>query len=121
MLTFWVVHFGDHNVAGGVQKSGEDGYQDLLESISDSFERVDIPEVVSLLDKRFGEEPTRCVHCSAMNSGVSSGRFCLGTVAEAESAYLQLYEHHAASDALHHEAGNANAARVHSRHRIRDQ
>ena len=56
VLTFWVVHFGDHNVAGGVQKAADmPDYGDLLESIADSFARVDIPEVVRLLDRRFGE------------------------------------------------------------------
>jgi alpha-amylase/alpha-mannosidase (GH57 family) len=96
-LTFWVVHFGDHNVAGGVQKvhSGAE-YRDLLESISDSFARVDIPEVVRLLDRRFGDRTYslrslfRDEQRRILRSILSS------TVAEAEAAYLQLYEHHAA-------------------------
>src|SRR5581483_8932130 len=55
-LTFWVVHFGDHNVAGGVQKvDGASSYQGMLESVSESFARVDIPEVVRQLDRRFGD------------------------------------------------------------------
>ncbi|MFL6464219.1 MAG: DUF3536 domain-containing protein [Bryobacteraceae bacterium] len=96
-LTFWVVHFGDHNVAGGVQKAdGGSGYRDLLESISDSFARVDIPEVVRLLDRRFGERTYslrslfRDEQRRILRSILSS------TVTEAEAAYLQLYEHHAA-------------------------
>ncbi len=97
ILTFWVVHFGDHNVAGGVQKSdGVAGYKDMLEAISESFARVDIPEVVRLLDKRFGEK-TYSLRSLFRDEQRRIVRTILSsTVAEAEAAYLQLYEHHAA-------------------------
>ncbi len=97
VLTFWVVHFGDHNVAGGVQKaSGTTGYQDMLDSISEAFARVDIPEVVRLLDKRFGEK-TYSLRSLFRDEQRRIVRTILSsTVAEAEAAYLQLYEHHAA-------------------------
>lgn len=97
VLTFWVVHFGDHNVAGGVQKStGITGYQDMLDSISESFARVDIPEVVRLLDRRFGERTysLRSLFRDEQRRIVSA--ILSSTVAEAEAAYLQLYEQHAA-------------------------
>jgi alpha-amylase/alpha-mannosidase (GH57 family) len=97
VLTFWVVHFGDHNVAGGVQKSnGAGSYQEMLNAISGSFERVDIPEVVRLLDKRFGEK-TYSLRSLFRDEQRRIVRTILSaTVAEAEAAYLQLYEHHAA-------------------------
>jgi alpha-amylase/alpha-mannosidase (GH57 family) len=97
VLTFWVVHFGDHNVAGGVQAADEGGgYQDMLEAISDSFARVDIPEVVRLLDKRFGER-TYSLRSLFRDEQRRILKIILSsTIAEAESAYLQLYDHHAA-------------------------
>ncbi len=97
VLTFWVVHFGDHNVAGGVQKDdGKNGYKEMLEGISESFARVDIPEVVRLLDRRFGEK-TYSLRSLFRDEQRRIVRTILSsTVAEAESAYLQLYEHHAA-------------------------
>ena len=96
-LTFWVVHFGDHNVAGGVRKlQCADGYEEMLAAISDSFARVDIPEVVRLLDKRFGEK-TYSLRSLFRDEQRRIVRIILSsTVAEAETAYLQLYEHHAA-------------------------
>jgi alpha-amylase/alpha-mannosidase (GH57 family) len=96
-LAFWVVHFGDHNVAGGVQKTTDPTiYQDMLDSISVAFERVDIPEVVRLLDKRFGEK-TYSLRSLFRDEQRRIVRTILSsTVAEAEAAYLQLYEHHAA-------------------------
>jgi alpha-amylase/alpha-mannosidase (GH57 family) len=96
-LTFWVVHFGDHNVAGGVQKfDGGPGYQDMLNAISESFARVDIPEVVRLLDKRFGDK-TYSLRSLFRDEQRRIVRTILSsTIAEAETAYLALYEHHAA-------------------------
>jgi len=97
-LTFWVVHFGDHNVAGGVQKSGEDpvAYRSILDSIDESFARMDIPEVVRLLDRRFGDRiySLRSLFRDEQRRIVRT--ILSSTVAEAEAAYLQLYEHHAA-------------------------
>jgi len=97
VLTFWVVHFGDHNVAGGVQKAdGAARYRDMLDAISDSFARVDIPEVIRLLDKRFGEK-TYSLRSLFRDEQRRIVRTILSsTVAEAEAAYLQIYEHHAA-------------------------
>jgi alpha-amylase/alpha-mannosidase (GH57 family) len=96
-LTFWVVHFGDHNVAGGVRKmDGVEKYEEMLTAISDSFARVDIPEVVRLLDQRFGEK-TYSLRSLFRDEQRRIVRIILSsTVAEAETAYLQLYEHHAA-------------------------
>lgn len=96
VLTFWVVHFGDHNVAGGVQPGEESaGYSDLLEKINDSFARVDIPEVVRLLDQRFGRTYSlRSLFRDEQRRIVR--KILSSTVAEAEAAYLQLYENHAA-------------------------
>ena len=97
VLTFWVVHFGDHNVAGGVQKvDGSAVYEDMLEAIRESFARVDIPEVVRLLDKRFGDKiySLRSLFRDEQRRIVRT--ILSSTVAEAEAAYLQLYEHHAA-------------------------
>ena len=95
-LTFWVIHFGDHNVAGGVLPMQEGvGYQNLMSKINDSFEHVDIPEVVRLLDQRFGK--TYSLKSLFRDEQRRIVRSILSTtVAEAESAYLQLYEHHAA-------------------------
>ena len=97
ILTFWVVHFGDHNVAGGVRKfAGPDAYQGLLATINESFARVDIPEVVRLLDRRFGEK-TYSLRSLFRDEQRRIVRTILSTtIAEAEAAYLQLYEHHAA-------------------------
>ncbi len=97
VLTFWVVHFGDHNVAGGVQRAdGSAKYLDMLAAISGSFERVDIPEVVRLLDRRFGEKTYSLRSLFRDEQRRILRSILSNTVAEAEAAYLQLYDHHAA-------------------------
>jgi hypothetical protein len=96
-LMFWVVHFGDHNVAGGVRRfDSTANYQALLESISDSFSRVDIPEVVRLLDRRFGERTYSLRSLFRDEQRRILRNILSSTAAEADAAYLQIYEHHAA-------------------------
>jgi len=96
VLTFWVVHFGDHNVAGGVRRPrAEADYREMLEKLSEAFSLGDVPELVRLLDKRFERTYSlrslfRDEQRRILNTVLSS------TVAEAETAYLQVYEHHAA-------------------------
>ncbi len=96
VLNFCVVHFGDHNVTGGVRKlDGSIGYQEMLGDISDSFDRMDIPEVVRLLDKKFGTTYSlRSLFRDEQRRIVSA--ILSSAVAEAEGMYLQLYQHHAA-------------------------
>ncbi len=96
VLTFWVVHFGDHNVAGGVQALPGDGdYREMLEQLSDAFALGDVPEVVRLLDKRFKRTYSlRSLFRDEQRRIL--GTVLSSTVAEAEAAYLQVYEHHAA-------------------------
>jgi len=97
VLNFCVVHFGDHNVAGGVQKAdGLAAYRGMLDGISDSFARVDIPGVVHLLDQRFGEK-TYSLRSLFRDEQRRIVRTILSTtVAEAEAAYLHLYQNYAA-------------------------
>ncbi len=96
-LTFWVVHFGDHNVAGGVQKvNGATDYREMLAALSESFERVDIPEVVRQLDRRFGHRTYSLRSLFRDEQRRIMRSILASTIAEAEAAYLQLYEHHAA-------------------------
>jgi len=95
-LSFWVVHFGDHNVAGGVQACESfNCYQEIVNHLADSLSRVDLPEIVRLLDKTFGanlyslrslfrDEQRRIVRTIVSTA-----------VSEAEAAYLQLYKDHA--------------------------
>lgn len=55
VLAFGVLHFGDHNVNGGVADfSGEQALSYLVDEVSEPFTRADFPEVIRLLDRHFG-------------------------------------------------------------------
>ncbi len=50
------VHFGDHNLSGGVRSfENAAAYKAMCDEVSSAFERADMPEVLRLLDKHFLE------------------------------------------------------------------
>jgi alpha-amylase/alpha-mannosidase (GH57 family) len=56
VLSFGVLHLGDHNINCGVRiYQGPDAYQQLTQEMRDSFERADFPEIIRLMDRNFGE------------------------------------------------------------------
>jgi alpha-amylase/alpha-mannosidase (GH57 family) len=56
-LTFGVLHFGDHNVSGGIREyRGEEAFEALAEEISEIFRGADFPEIVRAVDRHFGEK-----------------------------------------------------------------
>jgi alpha-amylase/alpha-mannosidase (GH57 family) len=55
ILMFGVIHFGDHNVHGGVAAfTADDAYRDLAKSIREAFASSDIPTTIHLIDQGFG-------------------------------------------------------------------
>jgi alpha-amylase/alpha-mannosidase (GH57 family) len=93
VLSFGVVYFGDHNVNGWVRKFlGEEVYRSLVEEVKKPFAAGDLPEVIRLMDRHFGESNYsirtlfRDEQRKIMNLVLAS------TLAEAEAAYTQLYE-----------------------------
>ncbi len=54
--TSGAIHFGDHNVNGGVASFKDvESYHELVGDFARAFERVDVPTLVRLLDRHFGE------------------------------------------------------------------
>jgi len=55
-VTFGVLHFGDHNVTGGIRESrGEESYRKLAGEIGEIFQGADFPEVIRAVDRNFGQ------------------------------------------------------------------
>ena len=82
-LTFSAFHLGDHNVTGGVKEDVEaEAYEQLNNSISESFSRTDIPEVIRILDHFFDSRdllpqvpvPGRTTSHLESNSGIKTCR-----------------------------------------------
>jgi len=56
VLTYAVVHLGDHNLNCGVRPDGDaEAYNHFMEEARAVFERADFPELVRLIDRHFGE------------------------------------------------------------------
>lgn len=54
-LCFAVLHFGDHNLVGGVtQTRGEEFLAELRKNLVGPFERADLPTVLRMVDRYFG-------------------------------------------------------------------
>ena len=95
-LSYGVLHFGDHNVSGGVREfRGEDDYLDLARSVIDAFSRADVPAVIRLLDSGFGTNIYSLHSLFRDEQRTIIDMILNATLREAEGAYRQLYEHHA--------------------------
>ncbi|MEM7157398.1 MAG: DUF3536 domain-containing protein [Myxococcota bacterium] len=56
VLSFGILHLGDHNLSGGVREfQGEAEYDAMCEEVLGAFSRADMPEALRLLDKHFLE------------------------------------------------------------------
>ncbi len=95
-ISFAVVHFGDHNLTAGVRPySGDAVFRSLVEECSRAFSAADMPECLRVIDRHFQgatyslrslfRDEQRRIVTQIVNS----------TIGEAESAYRQVYEHHA--------------------------
>jgi len=63
VITYGVLHMGEHNLNCGVRLSAEPAqYDALVQEARAAFERADFPEIIRIMDKHFGE-----THCSLKN------------------------------------------------------
>ncbi len=96
ILSFGVLHFGDHNFNCGVREFlGEEAYNSMVREATDIFSRADLPETIRCLDRHFGTsiyslkslfyDERRKVLDMVMES----------TFLEAEALYRQIYNQEA--------------------------
>ncbi|HEX5483446.1 MAG TPA: DUF3536 domain-containing protein [Terriglobia bacterium] len=96
ILSFCAIHFGDHNVSGGVRhaRTAEE-YQALTGGAVEAFSRADIPAVIRLLDKQFGTEIYSLKSLFKDEQRRIVNRILESTLADAESNFRHVYEQHA--------------------------
>jgi len=96
LLSFGVVHFGDHNLSGGVRAfRGQRAYRAMVEQVTEAFSRGDLPEVIRLLDKHFLELTYSLKSLFRDEQRKITNLILESTLTEAEGAYREIYEHHA--------------------------
>jgi alpha-amylase/alpha-mannosidase (GH57 family) len=95
-LTFGVLHFGDHDLHGGVREyRGAVEYDRLIQEAMQAFSRADIPEIIRAFDRGFGTDTYSVKSLFRDEQRNILSRILVSTLDEAETVYRQLYEHHA--------------------------
>ncbi|MEF3273622.1 MAG: DUF3536 domain-containing protein [Chloroflexus sp.] len=95
-LSFGVLHLGDHNISGGVREyQGEQSYQQLIDELSELFLRADIPGVIRMVDRNFGQEQYSLKLLFGDEQRQILNRILASSLADAEAAYRQIYENYA--------------------------
>lgn len=95
-LAFGVLHFGDHNLHGGVRAKRSDAeYEKLISEAMEAFSRADIPAVIRAFDRGFGLDTYSLKSLFRDEQRNILSRILISTLDEAEAVYRQLYEHHA--------------------------
>ena len=96
MMTFGVLHMGDHNLNCGVSECrGVEDYEALVKELSEAFSRADFPKSIRLMDKYFGSSSYSLTSLFRDAQRQVTALIVGPTVAEANSSYSQIYEHHA--------------------------
>lgn len=96
LLTFGVLHFGEHNLSGGVSEfRGEEAYQILVQEVTQAFSRADIPDVIRTLDRGFGRDIYSLKSLFRDEQRKILNQILGKTLGEVEAVYRQVYEQYA--------------------------
>lgn len=94
--TYALLYFGDHHVHGGYRTSGEpDAYEKLVKDMRTPFLDRDFPTVIRRIDGHF---PNHTFSFKSLFSDTQRrilDKILESTLTEAETAYRELYRHHA--------------------------
>lgn len=97
VLSFGVLHFGDHNLNGGVEESPqENSHLSFIHEASDPFSRGDFPEVIRIMDRLFGESNYSIRTLFQDEQRKILGLILGSSLADAETLCRQIYERNAA-------------------------
>ena len=95
LLSFGVLHLGDHNMTCGVREyRGEKDFEHLMEELPDIFKGGDIPETIRRLDNQFGPSIYSLKSLFRDEQRRIFGLILEPALDEAEAAYRQLFEYH---------------------------
>lgn len=95
-FVFGVLHFGDHNLNAGVLPFDDpERYQKLIAEAGGAFEQGDLPQVVRLLDRFFGDVPYSLKSLFRDEQRRVLGRILASTLDEVEDEFRDLFQQHA--------------------------
>ena len=95
LLTFGVLHLGDHNMNAGIRDyQGEEAYQAMIQETTQTCVAADFPEVVRLLDKHFGVSNYSLKSLFRDEQRYVLDRILENMLADVETSYRQLHENY---------------------------
>ncbi|HYT87927.1 MAG TPA: malto-oligosyltrehalose synthase, partial [Gemmataceae bacterium] len=95
VLSFGVLHFGDHNVNGGIRAyQGEEAYENLTGKLAAAFTKADFAEIIRLMDRGFGASTYSLRSLFRDEQRRIIKRVLAPTLSEAEMIYRRLHEQH---------------------------
>ncbi|HEX2867173.1 MAG TPA: DUF3536 domain-containing protein [Ignavibacteriales bacterium] len=94
-VSFAVIHFGDQTVNGGVRQfQGDEPFNLMKEELKEAFQRLNVVEMVLLLDKHFGTHNFTLWHLFKDESRKVFNIIMHKTLEEIEFSFRQIYENH---------------------------
>ncbi|MBZ0165981.1 MAG: DUF3536 domain-containing protein, partial [Candidatus Omnitrophica bacterium] len=94
-ISFAVLHFGDHNLNGGVrQQMGDDALRTMYEEISQSFHASDIPQVIRFMNQHFGTHNYSLKHLFKDEQTRIFNEITGAALDDIEAHFRQIYTHY---------------------------
>jgi alpha-amylase/alpha-mannosidase (GH57 family) len=95
LLSFGVLHFGDHNLNAGVREyQGEKVYQRMIREVTQAFSAAEFAQVIREMDKHFGDSTYSLRYLFRDEQRKVLEHILESTLAEVEGAYRQIYDSH---------------------------
>jgi len=95
-MSYGVLHFGDHNVNGGVRVfRSEEAFEQMARDAIAAFERAELAETIRVMDRHFGESNYSLKSLFRDEQRRILGQILDSTLEEAAAIYGQIYENHA--------------------------
>ncbi len=96
IITFGVLHLGDHNLSGGIRAfRGQEAYEAVVKEISETFQRGDFSELIRKLDQNFDSGAYTLKLLFREEQRKILRLILQSTLEEVEGAYRKVYEDHA--------------------------
>lgn len=95
VISFAALHFGDHNLNGGVRlHMGEDAFKGMYQEIKKAFSKSDIPEVIRLMSHHFGTNNYSLKHLFKDEQKHIFDKIIASTLKDIESHFRQIHGQH---------------------------
>jgi alpha-amylase/alpha-mannosidase (GH57 family) len=105
-ISFAVLHFGDHNLCGGVREfQGEEAYGTMAWEVAEAFSWADFPETLRRIDQYFGASTYSLRSLFRDEQRAILDQIMELTLKEVWSAYGRLYTHNVPLMRFHMELG----------------